>query len=383
MTAPIFSINVHSPLAAGGQLETGALTVNSYTHTMQAVGGYESATFTMAANADIINDWLISGLMRHIIVKDAAGQTIWEGFVDSVSLQFGRVSIQRGPVLAVTNKVACKYTTVRYDPLGINFGGKPAITPYEEDTDMQDIYGILEGIVSTGEMHEDDASEIARTHLAEFKYPETTHNVIFLGGQDPMVTVNCKGYFALLDKYTYSKIDTALDIDLSTKLQRVVEGDPNSYLQVSNTSFTENTLQVNEYEDGEKVARGVIDDLVARGDDLDQRHVWGVYNDRKFRYYPAPTVTDLAFKMSDAGGIILDKFGQRVHPWSVVPATWITISDLTLGGQQISNTDPNAVTSSVFIETLSFTAPYELNITGGRVSTLRQKLYRLGLGGKY
>ena len=380
---PTFVVSVHEPLASGASPLESPLDTNSYSHTVSAIGGYDTATFELAANMVIINDWLVSGLMRHIVAHDPAGEIIWEGFVDQINLNFGRVSLTRGPVLGMANNVACKYTTVRYDPLGINFGGKPAVTDYFSDTDMQDIYGIIEGIVSAGEMHVDDAEEIARTHLAEFKYPETAHNVSFLGGSSPSITVTCKGYSYLLDKYTYSKVDTAAEINLSTKIQRAVEADPNSYFSVDELFFTENTLQVIEYEDGEKTARGLIDDLVARGDADDNRMLWGVYKGRKFQYYPAPVITDFAFNMSESQGIILDSQGELIQPWRVSPGHWLSVSDLMLGGRNASATDPRAIASSIFIESVSFTAPYGLDITGGRVSTLRQKLYRLGLGGMY
>ena len=126
--SPTFAINVHEPLAAGGRLRESAVIANSYSHVVSSVGGYISASFEIAANMNIINDWLTSGLMRHISVKEPAGNVVWEGFVNSVTLNFGRISIVRGPVLGIGNKVSCKYTTVRYDPLGINFGGKPAQT---------------------------------------------------------------------------------------------------------------------------------------------------------------------------------------------------------------------------------------------------------------
>jgi hypothetical protein len=378
---PTIAIDIHEPLAAGGELINSSIIINSYSHTINAVGGFDTATFTMAANMNMINEWLVSGPMRHIIVKESAGSTIWEGFVDSLDLNFGRVSIKRGPIIDAANKVACKYTTVRYDPLGINFGGKPAITPFVQDTDMQQIYGIIEGIVSGGEMHEDEALEIANTYLAEYKYPETTHNVTFLTGNDPSITVQAKGYGHLLDKYTYAKIDTAADINLSLKIQRAVEGDPNSYFTIDANNFVTNTIQVNEYEDGEKTARGLIDDLVARGDDADNRYIWGVYADRLFQYVKAPVVNDFAFNMSEAQGLLLDQYGERIPPWLVLPGHWITVSDLSQGGHTYNAQDPRATESSIFIEKVSFTAPYDINISGGKVSTLRQKLYRLGLGG--
>jgi len=378
---PTFAINVHEPLAAGGRLRESAIIANSYSHVVSAIGGYISATFEIAANMNIINDWLTTGLMRHISVAEPAGNIVWEGFVNGVTLNFGRISIVRGPVLGIGNKVSCKYTTVRYDPLGINFGGKAAQTQFFEDDDMQDIYGIIETVITSGEMHEDDAEEIAKTYLAEFKYPETSHSVSFLGSNTPSVTVQCSGYSALFDKYYYSKTDTANEINLSVKLNRIVSADPNLYYTINDTTFKENTLQVIEYEDGEKTARGLIDDLIARGDANDTRYLWGVYNDRVFQYTPAPTTSDYAFTMSEGGGVILDKYGLRVNPWRVTPGQWLTVSDLSLGGHNLSTTDPRAIVSSIFIETLTYSMPYSLDITGGRISSLKQKLFRLGLGG--
>jgi hypothetical protein len=379
--SPTFSVNAHQPLATGGLLWESGIIANSYSHTIGAIGGYLTASIQISASPSTIYDWLSNGIMRHIVVTEPAGQIIWEGFVNSMQIAFGRVSITRGPALQIGNKVSCKYTTVRYDPLGINFGGKPAQTPFVEDSDMQAIYGILETIVTAGEMHEDEAQEIANTHLAEFKYPETTHQISLLGGNSPSVTLECLGYSALLDKYNYTFTDTANEVNLSVKLQDIVEGEPNSYFSVRDDKFTENTLQVIEYEDGSKTGRGLIDDLVARGDANDQRYLWGVYRDRLFHYYPAPVTTDYAFSMSEVGGALLDKDGLIVHPWAVTPGHWVTVSDLTLGGHRLSTTDARSIPTSIFIENLSFTAPYGLDITGGRVSSLRQKLYRLGLGG--
>lgn len=378
--SPTFSINVHAPLSTGGMLLESAVTANSYSHTMAAIGGYTSAQFELAANMNMINDWLTSGLMRHIEVKEPSGNIVWEGFVNSVTLNFGRVSIVRGPLINMGNKVSCKYTTVRYDPLGINFGGKPAQTQFFQDTDMQAIYGIIESVVSSGEMHEDEAEEIAKTYLAEFKYPETSHNVSFLGSSSPSVSVSCLGYSALFDKYYYSKTDTANEVNLSVKLTSVVDAEPNTYFTTSTKTITENTLGVIEYEDGEKTGRGLIDDIVSRGDANDKRYIWGVYNGRVFNYYPAPAQVDYAFSMTAGGGVILDKFGLRVNPWRVSPGQWINVADLLLGGENLGVTDPRALSSTIFIENLTYTAPYGLDITGGRVSTLKQKLFRLGLG---
>ena len=83
---PTIAIDIHEPLAAGGELINSSIIINSYSHTINAVGGFDTATFTMAANMNMINEWLVSGPMRHIIVKESAGSTIWEGFVDSLDL---------------------------------------------------------------------------------------------------------------------------------------------------------------------------------------------------------------------------------------------------------------------------------------------------------
>jgi hypothetical protein len=120
---------------------------------------------------------------------------------------------------------------------------------------------------------------------------------------------------------------------------------------------------------------------VALGDPSDfARYTFGVYDDRQAYYKKMPTAIEYVYRLSSGSQAIETTGGARVQPWNVRPAKWLEIPDFLIGraaGGGNLRDDPR----NVFIESVTYTAPFGLTINGGKVSTLKQKMAQLGLGG--
>jgi len=73
--------------------------IESYSHVLRALGGYWSASFTVNAGRDYIEEWLADRLGWHIEVYDEGGETIFEGFVNQIDAVLGGLAVTRGPLV--------------------------------------------------------------------------------------------------------------------------------------------------------------------------------------------------------------------------------------------------------------------------------------------
>jgi hypothetical protein len=359
----------------------GELTDNlsSYQHMLNAVGGYWSATFTIHGTREEIEEWIVTGLGRHVVVKDYSGSIIWEGFVDSLTAALGGLSLKRGPLINVGNYVNLIYSTIdtNADP---PIMGVRARTGYTSDTDSQALYSVLETMLSSGGATEATAEKARDNWIAERALPKTTQT-LNLGGQSPAsVNVRCLGYVHLLKKFTYYNRTTGLD-DADDKIQIVIQAQPNTIFE--DTAFANmdtNTVQVSLNETDNRKAWDIIKGIVALGDASNNRWTFGIYQDREVYYNQAPTSVNYVHRVSDEEQIIETADGDLVYPWNVLPARWMRFVDILIGRIPASTSmreDPRVL----FIESVTFTAPWGLSVTGGDTDTINQRLAKMGLAG--
>ena len=149
------SISAFDPLIVGSSLVDDSLgdklDNGTYSHVISALGGYDNAMIKIVDQQIDLEDWLANGLMRHIEVYNPALVKIWEGFVNQIDIMLGGLSVTRGPVMQIGNNVALTYSTVdtTVSPPAI---GMRATTAFNADTDSQTLYGVLETVLSAGEI---------------------------------------------------------------------------------------------------------------------------------------------------------------------------------------------------------------------------------------
>lgn len=372
------SISVASPLVDTSQ-RIAPLEIRNYdrySHTINALGGWWEASFTIKDNQRGVEDWLADGLGRHIEVYNPAQNLIFEGFVNSVSANLGPLAIERGPLLDIANRARVIYSTVDTSTSPPTVGVRAA-TGTSNDTTSQGQYGIIEQVLSVGGSTQTEAEQIRDTYIAEHKDPETSQEINLSTGDDISVTINILGYVHWLF-YTYSSTTTGTQ-NLSAKMTAILGQDPNSIFSTDYGKVTANTLQVKAYEQDNDVAWDLIKGLVSQGDASDNRYIFGIYADRKAVYGAVPTTIEYYQQLSDQERRITNQAGTRIEPWDVLPGKWLFISDLLIGRttETTLRFDPRAV----FVESVSYTTPWGLRIQGGKVSTLAQKLAKFGLAG--
>jgi hypothetical protein len=182
-----------------------------------------------------------------------------------------------------------------------------------------------------------------------------------------------------LNVYTYHKTSALWTIGLSTRLQEVLTADPNNIISSDYSKITANTLAIPDYVWGEPIALDYINGLVTLGDAAYNRYTFGVYANQRAEYTIMPTREEYIWHLSD-GGMLTNPHGGIIDPWNVLPARWVLIPDFMIG--RVST--PSALRDDpryLFIESLTFTAPYGLTLTGSKISKMPQILGQLGLMG--
>ena len=380
MNPPAISVIAHGQKWGPSHQDTWHLTrqVSKYKHAIQAVGGYWTAQFTIRGGRNLVDDWLQDGLGRHIESFDHSLTKCWEGFVNKLTVNYGPLSAERGPLLDVANRTQVVYSSIAYDEDDNPIVGTRTRTDEADDTDSQDLWGILPKILSTGGADDADAEDIRDTYLENYAYPRTSKDVNTDSHAETSVTVDCLGYVHWLN-WAYNTTSGGEEA-ANTKIENVLGDTPNiAWLIFGTDHIDANALTVPAWEDEDRLAWAVIKDVCARGDATDNRWIFGIYNDMEAWYQAAPTTTEYQQRLSQPRPRIETVEGDEVYPWNVRPGKWLMFTDFLIGQAEELNlrNDPRAM----FIETVKYTAPWSLQLKGGAVDTIDAVVAQLGLSG--
>jgi hypothetical protein len=381
------TLEVFTPLVQGEE-PIGSITsdVDSYTHSIAANGGYMSASFTINGNRETVEDWVEFGLGRHVRAHAPDGRIIWEGFVDTVSATIGGITTTRGPLVNICNRVSVMYTPIIENSTGTSttqpITGTPTETVIVQDTDSQRKYGIWEKVINSGNMLPDDAEFLRDLFLVENAYPDGNCTISFGGETNSLsVTVTCKGYIEWLG-YVYNDVTLDISTTVTAKLEDVIDADPNNLFSstASATTIDTNMVLAHQWEDQNRTAITIINELVSYGGGSDDRWLFGIYGNRIVHFNQAPTAVEYVYYVLDNSQHIETMTGETIHPWDILPGKWISMLDL-MYGSTVTSIDAHGDTRSFFIEQVDFTAPNTVSINGQKVRKLPQYLARMGLGG--
>lgn len=371
------TVKVFEPLVRGtAKVASLDNNITNYSHELSANGGFDRMTVSLADDRLSLDDWIEQGVGRHIEVYNSAGVVVWEGFINVVRGSIGAHTIEVGPLLEVGNRVMVSYAPVDYN-LSPPAVGDTTVTPVVENTRSQERFGIIEKVINGGRVTDDEAENIRDTFLAENAYLSTSSTLSFGGsGGDPTVTLECLGYWYWLNSYVFND-GTSGAIQADDRLLEILTGNPNSGMYATPVLDTNNQLIPAETQE-DKIAMALVKEILALGGATDQRYTLGFYENRQPFYREIPT--DPAYKtaLSDQGQRILTYEGFLVYPWDVRPAQWIFISDALVG--RYTGDDLYEDPRYMFIEQVSYSAPWNITMTGSRVGTFEQVMARFGIG---
>lgn len=352
--------------------------VLAWEYELAADGGNVAARFTIGGKFTEIEDWIENGLGRHVVCYAPEGAEIWAGFVDRIEVRLGSLSFVRGPLMEIGNRVSVAYSAILDETTEPPIMGGQTTTIIVEDDDSQAAFGIIEKVVSGGTITDDIAEQIRDTWLAENKWPVTSSD--FAVGQEVgelSLVVYCLGYSEWLKAYIYNQTASSLSVTLTTKMLAVLAADPNGLISTNYDKIATNALLTNSYENEDRDAHTIIRELVSQGDINDNRFIFGVGKGQRAYYSAVPTTVRYTQSLLTGRPLISDNDVQ-INPWLVKAGEYMRFTDFLVGRNLPTNfrEDPRVL----FIERLTYTAPFGLRLTGGRVSKLSQYLARLGLG---
>jgi hypothetical protein len=352
--------------------------IASYNHEIAAEGGYKAASMTMQGDQNYVEDWLENGVGRHIEIYNPALELIWAGFVNGVSATIGRLAVSRGPMIDIANRTLAIYTVVDTTTNPPLTGPSGQVTALADDTTSQDRYGIWEKPIDAGTVTTTNATTIRDTYLEEHKQPETSQD--FGSGGDLSVTVECLGYWAFFLAYTYAQTANSGTRTITLKIQDIINADTNGLFSTDFSQIATNALLVPRYDDTESLAWELLKSLTSLGDAASLRHTLGVYGGQRIEYTAMPSAIAYQQRLADEQ-VETYGTGTIVEPWDVLPARWLFYPDFLTGKTQPATLSARREDPRFeFIESVRFTAPYDVQHNGGKVNTLPQLLAQLGLG---
>lgn len=385
------SVLFGTPVVLGASSSTEVVSsdsIMSYYHRIAALGGYDSARLTITVpNMATAEMWLDNALGWHIEVFGRHTSKIWEGFVNQIIVNGNKFSASIGPLMDVTNRVSIMYTPVISEESGYYIVGTQTETLISDDEESQRKYGILERVLSGGQMLDDasgnsDADYVRDVYLSENAYPRTSSSLSFGEGEGMggiTLEISCLGYSYWLDKYIYNG-GSDLIVTISEKLEDVLTADPNGIVSADYSYIEDNNNITLELEETNRTALTIIKELLTFGNGTDTPYTFGIYNNRTVKYNVVGNDVSYHYKIFSHADTFSSANGAIIEPYDVLPGKWARIDDFQMDASRMGLSvfeDPKAI----FIESVDYTAPRTININGSPIIRLPQLLAQLGYGG--
>jgi len=350
---------------------------SSYSQKVSSFGGADQAEFSLVISEPEIEDWLANGLGRWIKVTDPELRVIWCGFINEISIQISGLEYKIGPVTEIANRVRATYT-----PQQVNVNPpiteEQQVTDWADDLDSQREFGIIEETISAYNMDSAGAEAVRDLWLTENAWPAREGN--YRGDSDGYsMSVSCLGAQHSLNFFTFFETTITSISSPGGMIRRVLSANPNYNYLSTDTQFVgdvDNYLYV--YQETGIKGLDAIRGYTSVGDDAGNKTLFWVDDERVCHFGYAPTEPEYFTTLKDASRRIFVADGTEVPPWNVQPGRWIQYMDLPILAIDGSlQSDPR----NFFIESISYSMPYGLQINGSSVKTINQRLAQLSMMG--
>ena len=389
MKPHIITVNKRDPIRRSNFYYAQRVTPGPYSHTVNAFGGYDTASFTLNTTQTEAEDWFENGLMRDVKVFGSALDTVWEGFIDEIRITVGPLTATIGPLLDVANKVAVLYTPLLHGAAG-DVTGSQTLSAWQEDTTINDFFGTMPKIINAGTItdgsfgSDDNVGYLRDTYLRDNKWPKTTESLSSSANRPVTVSVKCKGYFHLLNWYYYR--DATGTIGASDKIIHVLRNTPNiSWLSFGEAHIDSNTMLIAKQEISYRTAKTVIKSIVVLGDAWNNRWLFSVLANREVHYNQIPNDVEYMARVSSRGLVIRSSRQALIEPWRLLPGYWLSMDDFLVGRTFPALTLPfpslHEDPRLMFVEKVTYRAPFGLQLQGGNTDEINQLLAQMGAGG--
>lgn len=378
MTAGI-SINYFAPRPQGGSY-LGKLrdTLSGYNHEKLARGGMWQAAIELNSVLADVEDWYESGLGRVIKVYNEAQECIFRGFANTISLNAGDITETRGPLLDTTNRCSAIYTPMNADVWPPVYGTETT-TIIAEDEISQRLYGIIERFISAGRCTKLAAEKQRDLNLEESKDPPRTSNASITPGSsaNAAVSIEVLGDIHWLTAYPYISTSSGY-MTVHDKILALLAADPNGIFSTDTSQIYNNTFLVPAEDGDSKTAWDVLVGLLNLGHPInDEPMNLSLDADNRLIYQPISNTPEYIHSLGDNAQRVRVKQSNRiVYPWDIEPGKWLEVTDFLTGSLQ-STTSLKSNPRLKFLESVSYSMPWSMDLSGGKTDRLSQLLAKL------
>jgi len=311
-------------LVSGGALQG---RVDSCEFSIADQFGFETLTCNFTATLEEGLDWLINGLMRSCGLFDPDGGTCWEGYLETVAVQFGQE--QRSvSVREMANRIRVRYQTV----LGSQ-GARPTSTTFFEDTASEALYGKKDLALAVGNTSDGtEVDDYGNTKLSKLSNPHAAPSSEVASGDlgEIRITLIFAGWYTTTEWVIASNTSTT-KTTTTTQLGTILTAlaAVNAFISTATTNIIASGVTATEFMDNDTTYRAKIEQLMQRGDGTDP-YAWGVYENREFYAdtYTGADPTDITYRRNLGEATLLDAQGADVPFWSVRPNANYSVVEL-------------------------------------------------------
>lgn len=335
MIAPLLTLGMHVNVFERGTAGIPTTTpiaalegrIESYEQTIDHHIGFESMRCSFIANAEEGLDWLTNGLMRSCEVTGPDAEIVWEGFLETIEVQFGQET-RSVSLREMANRIRVRYQTVLGTP-----GARPTSSAFFQDTDSIALYGYKDLVLSLGNTSDGtEVDDYGNTMLSKLSNPQSAPTSTIASGElgEIRITLNFAGWYTTLEwvlaaNSSTTKTTTTTQIGtLLTALAAI-----NAFVSTATTNITASGVTATEFIDADTPYRDKVEALMARGNGT-QPYTWGVYENREFygAIWAGATPDTFTYQRYLGVAAVFDSAGAEVAFWNVRPNAMYQVVEL-------------------------------------------------------
>jgi hypothetical protein len=290
----------------------------------------------------------------------------------------------------MANRVSVEYTPyidITVDPATTR---EATVTTIVEDPASVEKYGAIEKMFNHGSLVDDatyigggvpenEAERIRDSYLEDIKSPVTTQEFkLQEGGTYLELEIECLGYGWWLEAFIYDNPFVTI-ITIPDKIKAVLAYDTNAIFSTDYDEINEAAnflLLTPDGSDGLSNGKEIIEEMVAQGDANDNRTVFLIRDGRKAYYDVISSKIDYVVDIKDGKLRFKTQSDVTVQPWEIRPGKWLLFTGF-LPGLPYPTAPDRDDPRCEFIESVRFTTPDQVEITGSRLSHLPQLLKKV------
>lgn len=352
----------------------------SYSHTISATFGYESATVQFGATLAEALTWL-DRLFCGVIVFGADTWPCWEGYISGVSVEGG------GRARSISLDTMANRVRVRYTLRGL---GTPQVTAAASNSTSTAIYGTKDAVVSVGTTDSTAAVALRNAYLSDRALPraQPASGIVAQPGgvaTDVTVTLTCAGWYDTLGWVLTERADTSTEQTTTQVAALIGASNPgigaiNPFLSTTTTDIEASGVSDTRQIPADTTYRQKIEQLLAKGTSAGQRLAWGVYEGRRLtvKTWAGATPSVVAYRVRYSTAEVRDGNNAPVPPWRVRPDAIAEDEDFLDPGPPPAASDAAA---RFYVERVIYAVDaggYRLTLEPAAASSIDARIARLG-----